>query len=517
MSPLRPSVRAFIALSCGLAVAGLALQVAWLSDDALITLRHLQQLAGGNGPVFNIGERVQGYTHPLWFGVLAACQALGAAPWRSAMVLGLVFSGVAVAGWAGMLLQKGEGSAQSLVLAGVTTLLLGTSESWLAFSTSGLENSLSHALLIGVAWELSQRGFQRPFVLSLLWALLGLNRMDMAAAALPSALLLARELKTPKRWLQAALGGLPMLAWLAFATLYYGDPLPNTARAKVGIFPSTADAIAQGWVYLQDWVVHEPGVALLSLAGVGLGLWRLRGQPTWALPLGALMHLVYVVVVGGDFMRGRFWLVLVVLGLSSLGLGLLELWRAHPRSQGWTGVFLGLSCLSPLLPQAPPGDPHEIPESGIVDERAYYYEFQSWSAIRRHGLRPQVVSQQIIDDMAAYISACGPMTVHAKMPGGIAYYSPLELSVVDPLGLTDRDVAALGAEYLIPERVRVGHPVKVVPVSLLAAKGDVSFLHGWLGAVGARDCALLEMPAAYLDSDALWYPPQTTFPMPATQ
>ena len=54
------------------AVTGLVLSVAWVSDDAMITFRYVSNLLDGTGPVFNAGDRVQGYTHPLWFLMLTA-------------------------------------------------------------------------------------------------------------------------------------------------------------------------------------------------------------------------------------------------------------------------------------------------------------------------------------------------------------------------------------------------------------------------------------------------------------
>ena len=60
--------------SCGITAALLiAAMVAcawwtgWVCDDAYITFRHVLNCLGGYGPVFNPGERVQAYTHPLWF------------------------------------------------------------------------------------------------------------------------------------------------------------------------------------------------------------------------------------------------------------------------------------------------------------------------------------------------------------------------------------------------------------------------------------------------------------------
>src|SRR4030042_7107522 len=35
-------------------------------DDTYITLRYSHNLAVGNGPVFNIGEKVEGYSCPIW-------------------------------------------------------------------------------------------------------------------------------------------------------------------------------------------------------------------------------------------------------------------------------------------------------------------------------------------------------------------------------------------------------------------------------------------------------------------
>ena len=37
-----------------------------LFDDAMISMRYAYNLAHGNGLVWNVGERVQGFTNPLW-------------------------------------------------------------------------------------------------------------------------------------------------------------------------------------------------------------------------------------------------------------------------------------------------------------------------------------------------------------------------------------------------------------------------------------------------------------------
>jgi arabinofuranosyltransferase len=38
----------------------------WISEDGYIFFRYVNNLLKGYGPVFNIGERVEGFTSPLW-------------------------------------------------------------------------------------------------------------------------------------------------------------------------------------------------------------------------------------------------------------------------------------------------------------------------------------------------------------------------------------------------------------------------------------------------------------------
>ena len=53
------------------------IRTAWLSDDALITLRSVLNVTHGFGLRFNIDERVQTYTHPRWLAILTAASCNG--------------------------------------------------------------------------------------------------------------------------------------------------------------------------------------------------------------------------------------------------------------------------------------------------------------------------------------------------------------------------------------------------------------------------------------------------------
>ncbi|MBK8619703.1 MAG: hypothetical protein IPN96_22000 [Anaerolineales bacterium] len=47
-----------------------------LFDDAMISMRYAYNLAHGLGPVWNAGEHVEGFTNPLWVGIMALVHLL---------------------------------------------------------------------------------------------------------------------------------------------------------------------------------------------------------------------------------------------------------------------------------------------------------------------------------------------------------------------------------------------------------------------------------------------------------
>ena len=47
------------------------LRTAWLSEDAFITFRTVDNFIHGFGLTWNVSERVQAYTHPLWMLLLS--------------------------------------------------------------------------------------------------------------------------------------------------------------------------------------------------------------------------------------------------------------------------------------------------------------------------------------------------------------------------------------------------------------------------------------------------------------
>src|SRR5262245_57547519 len=68
------------------------LNSAWVTEDAYITFRSIEQLFAGNGPRWNPHERVQVFTHPLWFILLSFWRVVSSNLYIGAIVLSLVCS-----------------------------------------------------------------------------------------------------------------------------------------------------------------------------------------------------------------------------------------------------------------------------------------------------------------------------------------------------------------------------------------------------------------------------------------
>ena len=65
---------------------------AWVSDDAYITFRTVANLVNGYGPVYNVGERVQTFTNPLWMLVMTPLYALTGEAYFTSIFLSWAFS-----------------------------------------------------------------------------------------------------------------------------------------------------------------------------------------------------------------------------------------------------------------------------------------------------------------------------------------------------------------------------------------------------------------------------------------
>jgi hypothetical protein len=140
----RPGVAvAAAALLAALALYGYCLvRTAWLSDDAYITFRTVENFVAGHGLTWNPDERVQAYTHPLWMFLLSGLRLFSGEIYYTSLFVSMVLSVGAV-----LILVFGIARSAGQALLAVT--ICAFSRAFVDYSTSGLENPLSY-LLVGL-------------------------------------------------------------------------------------------------------------------------------------------------------------------------------------------------------------------------------------------------------------------------------------------------------------------------------------------------------------------------------
>jgi hypothetical protein len=285
-------------------------------DDAFITLRYAQNLAQHGAPVYNLGERVEGYTSFTWL-LLAALGARAGAPLTGwVQLLGAAAGiGMIAATWALWRRLHPERRA----LGALVLIALAVSAPVAAWTMGGLETPLfaalstaSFALALDLAREASRA---RAIALGAVLGLSTLTRPEGALVAaaifLPLIVVLARTRpgRAALAWV-AASAGLIVGAHLAWRWSYYGYPLPNTFYVKSS--GDTSLLRARGARYVA-FAARELGVGVVAAVVLGLiGASSARAGSPASQPARRLLswiaralvpaYVAYIALVGGDFL-----------------------------------------------------------------------------------------------------------------------------------------------------------------------------------------------------------------------
>ncbi|HET9370635.1 MAG TPA: hypothetical protein VFO19_10325 [Vicinamibacterales bacterium] len=425
--------------AAAIAWAGVVTWTAWASDDAFITLRTVENLLDGAGPRWNLIERVQAYTHPLWMLVLAAGTAIGRDPYYTAMLLSILASAGAMAVVAGRL-------ALSAVHVAMVLTAAAASQAFVDYSSSGLENPLTHLLLAAyVAAWLHRDGRGGIRLLTLIGSLCLLTRLDLALLIGPSLAVRAWQCRPIHRAaIDLAIGGLPLVAWEAFSLVYYGLMLPNTAYAKLATGIPAGVLLSQGLRYFENSIAVDP----LTLATIGLAMlapWQRSLRGLWPLSLGLLLSLVYVAKVGGDFMSGRFFSAPFMVALC------IAARMPLPRSRVSAA---GLALVAAVLAAAGFRPQEVVDGNGISDERRIYSRGTRLVTQRELPLQSRSEVRRGLDwrDDPERVAIWG-------FVGMVGYYTRPDLHIIDPNALTDPLLSHLPAE----PGWRIGHFTRQLP------------------------------------------------------
>jgi hypothetical protein len=286
------------------------------ADDGYITLRYSNNFAQGLGPVWNPGERVEGYTSFSWMALLAVMAKLGFDLVFAARLLALLASiGTFWAMyrlwrlWSREEPESGIGHPLALV---APLLGLAIADALPYWGFSGMETALFMALICGSAClylhERRAGGF--PWSALMLVAA-AMTRPEGAVPAAVTGAFIAfdavRATDRPRAFQRAlfwaALFAIPFGIYFSWRWAYYGFFFPNTFYAKVGF---TTASIDRGLEYIADAGVHYHLVALFAGLGVLYAASRrLRGDAAYIAALTGAM-LAAIVIEGHSDGHGRF-------------------------------------------------------------------------------------------------------------------------------------------------------------------------------------------------------------------
>src|SRR5260221_3366942 len=362
-APARPSSRfaGAAALASLAVVAVVIVRAAWVSDDAYLTFRTIDNLIHGFGLRWNVAERVQAYTHPLWLLLLTPFAWLSGEVYFTSIAVSMTITLV-------MLWRVLRAWPLDTTLAPLGLLALLLSRAFIDYSTSGLENPLTHLLML--LFYIEFLGRRRVARLATFASLLMLNRFDAGLLVLP-ALATAAWGTAVRDWIRLAAGFLPLFALEAFSLIYYGFPFPNTAYAKLQTGIPERELLAQGATYFEDSIRRDP-ITLLVIATALFIAAVSRRRGARPLAIGLVTYLAYAAWIGGDFMSGRLFTA------PLLGAVLLLLQAEVAPAGKWAAAaaltIVGLAAQVPTLsPRADLPMDQVVGTSGIADERLYYF------------------------------------------------------------------------------------------------------------------------------------------------
>ncbi len=450
------------------------IRTAWMCDDAFITLRTVDNFVRGYGLVWNIGERVQAYTHPLWMFVLSFFYAFTLEPYYTTLAVSMALSLCVVC----MLLWMSRSSTFTLLLLGI--MLIG-SKAFVDYSTSGLENPLAHLLLViffAIILRRQQAGVKAAFALGAIAGLLMLNRLDHGLLVIPA--LLVTALSAPRRegLMTLLLASAPIIVWSIFSLIYYGFPFPNTFYAKQASGIPRIEYIDRGLSYIADTAVVD-GITML---GIVLGIAVAVLQRRWiflATAVGVLLYVCYVLWIGGDFMGGRMFSAPFVSALAILAVA-----QPTPRPLALKLVVLLLSFIPvalnrPYLSSEEPrrgvlqysieqtlfGKPAMFGVDGVADERGIYDSLWLLPALQGKAGPDKFSAAQL---GRWWRERKGRLNVRGTI-GAFGYYAGPQTYIIDPWALSDAFLARLGLRSY-PKNWRVGHIARPIPDGYLMTK-----------------------------------------------
>jgi len=433
-------------------------------DDAFVYFRYVDNLLFlKQGLVYNGGEYVEGFSSPLYCGILIVLRSLHLSWPAIILLVGCTCFSIF---WYLLVVLNRDLSPKGGTILDLPLAYLAFNYGLVSFFTSGLETPLAHVMAPVLGLTLL-RPRSKPLAVAL--ALAPLVRPELALAVGLAALFSWWRCRTFP-WLLFAASGVVNGSWLAFRIYYYADLFPNTFYLKDVI------RLDQGWLYLAETASTYQlpafllGAFLLAALArrrggrlAGAGATPFRGGERLAMLAIAGAVAAYAARVGGSHVH--YWYLAFPFSLAVCSTaGIVEevfakLGLSKSPVFGWAAM-LGLSLL--VFRQYPPQLSAHPFRGDAEHESVHFIDDALWH--RRHeSLRAELLEERVsIGDLkraGAEIATRGTRGIR-QGTWCRRQYASYRFRFVHGFGLTDALLARTEASWMKP-----AHKSALIPLS----------------------------------------------------
>lgn len=406
----------------------------YVQDDVLITLRVARNIAHGLGPYFNPSEHLAANTSLIWPYLLAVPAKLLSQNQLVSMAGSLTV--LFAIGTAGVIVASAAAPLPAFLCVAAFTL----SPSVAYYAPSGWEHvPEAFFLALGTAFLLGRLGrnpcgFDPLDLGYLCFGAAFLIRPDAMLFLLAPGVLLVQRLV-----IERTRGHVVALAAVVFGVAgyyllhhaLYGSFVPNTYFLKAS---SGATSVERGLGYIAANLA-DSGISLFILAALFFSAlaWRRLSAATWAIVASLVLHVAYVVHIGGDFFPfGRMLLAVLPVSLILLTASWERASRSFPRSSAIAIALLAVLAATQLDVQ--------VARSASVSR---------FSTSGTGAIQADPMSDSEDDLMRSQVLLAGVLSKHLQpedgpigvfLAGAIPYYMP-NYRFADFYGKADEEIA----------------------------------------------------------------------------
>jgi len=322
-----------------------AYKLSFIQDDAYITYRFVANFLNGDGLVYNIGERIEGFTNFGWTIYLILWGAIGLNYILISQITGFLFGVGIVALTYTLALIVFE---KNRLYASMATMLVAFNLSLAHWSPAGLETAaFAFFAMLSIYWFIQRSWLLTFSILMAVW----IRPDGVVIAGLLIIIEAILNRKIPRfTLLSNAVALVLSLPFVVFKYIYYGTIIPNPFYAKTAFnLSQLKNGLEYTGTFVSDYAFFGAGFVIALLIYKRLS--RAARIIWWV----SILFTIYVILIGGDVLKvHRFFLPIfgttAILTIVSLQFLVEKFFNRFMRTAAVVIATVGLIILTVYLP-----------------------------------------------------------------------------------------------------------------------------------------------------------------------